>query len=140
MRVIIGYGNELRGEDAFGIAVIKELENFELKETKLLTAFGLTPEIVLELLESDEVVFIDACYSQTDHYALASSLLVAQTPQLSHHITPDVIIAMLHSLYNKNVKYTLYSMLSNSFEEIQNTKLYKKSINTVVQELLNGKN
>lgn len=140
MRAIIGYGNKLRGEDAFGVDVLKELEKFELHETKLLTAFGLTPELVLELLEADEVIFIDACYSNNNHYALACNMLVQQTPQLSHHITPELLMEILRSLYNKTPKYTLYSMFSNNFEEIQNAELYKKSLNAVVQVLLSERN
>ena len=42
MRVIIGYGNELRGEDAFGLDVIKELQKLSLKDTKLISVFQLT--------------------------------------------------------------------------------------------------
>jgi hydrogenase maturation protease len=137
MRVIIGYGNTLRGEDAFGVDVVKKLENFKLHETKLLTAFGLTPELVLELLEADEIVFVDACYSNSNHYILACNIFMQQTPQFSHHITPEVLIEMLRSLYNKKINYIIYSMLSNNFEEIQNAELYKESINAVVQELIN---
>jgi hydrogenase maturation protease len=134
--VIIGYGNTLRGEDAFGLDVLKELQNFELQETKLLTAFGLVPELVLELLEADEVVFVDACYSEVNHYALACAVSVAQTPQLTHHITPHVLIKMLRLIYKKEITFTLYSMLSSSFEKIQNAVLYKESINAVARELL----
>lgn len=140
MRVIVGYGNALRGEDAFGLDVLAELEKFELKESKLLGAFGLVPELVLELLEADEVIFIDACYSPHNHYALACSISLQQTPQLSHHIGPKVLMSMLKILYNKTPKCTIYSIMSSSFEEIHNAELYKKSINAVVQKLLNEKN
>jgi len=139
MRVIIGYGNALRGEDAFGLHVLKELEKFELFETKLLTLFGLVPELVLELLEANEVIFVDASYATTNHYALACDISAQQTPQFSHHIGPKVLISMLKTLYGKTPKYTIYSILSNSFKEIQNAELYKNSVNAVAQALFNEK-
>ncbi|MBA3026875.1 MAG: hypothetical protein FP820_10815 [Sulfurimonas sp.] len=135
MRVIIGYGNTLRGEDAFGVDVLKELEKFEPKETTLVTAFALIPELILELLEADEVVFVDACYSKTDHYALACNMLIQQTPQFSHHISPEILISMLKTLYNRQPKYFIYSMFSNSYEKIKNKSKYQKCIYTLALHL-----
>ncbi|OHE19195.1 MAG: hypothetical protein A2525_01060, partial [Sulfurimonas sp. RIFOXYD12_FULL_36_11] len=110
MRVIVGYGNVLRGEDAFGVDVIKKLQKFYLKNTKLISAFQLTPEIVLELLEADEIIFIDACSNAKNHYTLACSLSEQSRFNFSHHISPKTIIAMLESLYDKHPNFFIYSM------------------------------
>jgi len=136
MRVIIGYGNELRGEDAFGVDVIKELQKLLLKETKLISVFQLTPEIVLELLDTDEIIFIDSYYSQENHYALACSLTEQNGLNLSHHISPKTIIYMLNGLYNRDPKFYIYSMMTNSFDEIMDLKRYKKCGDVVVKHLL----
>jgi RNase P/RNase MRP subunit POP5 len=58
-----------------------------------------------------------------------------QIPQFSHHIGVKFLMGLLNTLYNKHPKYILYSILSNSFEKIQNAELYKESINAVVKEL-----
>ena len=136
MRVIVGYGNELRGEDAFGIDVIKELEKFHLKNTKLISAFQLTPEIVLELLEADEIIFIDACNNEKNHYALACSLSVQSRFNLSHHISPKTIVYMLESLYEKHPNFFIYSMMTDSFSKITEFKKYEECVDAVVKELL----
>ena len=111
MRVIVGYGNELRGEDAFGVDVIKKLQKFYLKNTKLISAFQLTPEIVLELLEADEIIFIDACNNEKNHYALACSLSEQSSFNLSHHISPKIIVSMLESLYKKRPNFFVYVLI-----------------------------
>lgn len=135
MRVIIGYGNELRGEDAFGIDVIKELQKLSLKDTKLISAHQLTPETVLELLEAKEIVFIDTCYDEKNRYALACSLIEQNSLNLTHHISPKTIVYMLNALYGKKPKFFIYSMLSSDFDKIADIKKYKSSILHVIRYL-----
>lgn len=133
MRVIIGYGNEFRGEDAFGIDAVKELQKYKLKDTKLISTFQLTPEIVLELQDCKEIVFIDACYSIEDNYKLACSIEEENSSNLSHHITPKTIMAMLNGIYNKYPTFKIYSMLTNSFDKIFDNKKYINSIKKTTQ-------
>jgi hydrogenase maturation protease len=135
MRVIIGYGNELRGEDAFGVDAIKKLQKLGLENTKLISLHQLTPEVVLQLLDANEIIFIDASYDEKNHYALACSLTEQDNLNLSHHISPKTIIYMLKSLYYKKSKFFIYSMLSCSFDKIKDNKRYKNSIDAVVKQL-----
>ena len=128
MRAIIGYGSSIRGEDAFGLDVIKELQKLPLKETKLLSAHQLTPETVLELQDADEIIFIDTCHDEKNPYALACSLVEESTLNLSHHISPKTIIYMLRSLYSKNPHFYIYSMMSSSFDGITDIASYKKRV------------
>ncbi|MDD5401421.1 MAG: hypothetical protein PHQ93_09565 [Sulfurimonas sp.] len=136
MRIIIGYGNELRGEDAFGVDVIKELQKLSLKDTKLISVFQLTPEIVLEMLDADEIIFIDTCSNEKNHYKLACSLTQQNGLNLSHHIAPKTIIYMLESLYDKRPSFFIYSMMSSSFDEIMDLKKYRECVDIVVKHLL----
>lgn len=135
MRAIIGYGSSIRGEDAFGLDVIKELQKLTLKETKLLLAHQLTPEMVLELQEAYEIVFIDSCHDEKNPYALACSLAEQSTLNLSHHISPKTIIYMLKSLYAKNPNFYIYSMMSGSFDVIGNKRRYRECVERVSKHL-----
>lgn len=135
MRVILGYGNPLRGEDGFGVDVVSELEKFDLPYTKLMSAFQLTPEIVLELLEADEIVFVDACFSQIDNYSLACTINRQNGFNLTHHISPKMIIEMLNSLYKKYPKFQICSMLSSNFDFIKDEKKYRDSVQKVASYL-----
>ncbi len=139
MRIIIGYGNTLRGEDAFGVDVINQLQKHSVKKyltnTKLISVFQLTPELCLELLEAEEIIFIDACYSNTEHYKLACSIESFDFNNLSHHISPKVILSLLSNVYNKHPKYEIWSMMTNSFDNIFEVDSYTFCINNAVYYL-----
>lgn len=136
MKTIIGYGNNLRGEDAFGVDVINQLQSSSddsfLINTKLISTFQLTPELCLELLGSKKILFIDASYSSDLKYTLSCSLEnETKGTNLSHHISPEIIIAMLRDLYNCPVDYEIYSMTTCSFEKINDKEKYKDCIDRV---------
>ena len=124
MRIIIGYGNTLRGEDGFGVDVVRLLQTKKLHNTRLLELFQLTPELVLELLDAKEIVFIDAAYASKDFHAFACPLQREENLQLSHHISPKVVLESLKTLYNKEVKFEIFSLLCGDFEEIKNKESY----------------
>ena len=136
MRVIVGFGNELRGEDAFGVDVIKQLQKLALKDTKLITLFQLTPELCLDLLDADEVVFVDATFCENNSYALACSLENQTSLTLSHHIPINTIKEMLNTLYNHYPKVELFSMFTCSFDKIENRALYECRLNEIVKYLI----
>lgn len=136
MRIILGYGNDLRGEDAFGVDVIKLLKEHHLKDTILIDLYQLTPELCLELQDAKEIIFIDAGYSEKYQYSLACNLQGEGETNLSHHISPKVIISLLSNVYNKHPKYEIYSMLTNQFDMIEDNKEYKNCIEKTCEFLI----
>jgi hydrogenase maturation protease len=136
MRIIIGYGNDLRGEDAFGVDVIKLLKKHHLKDTILIDLYQLTPELCLELQDAKEIIFIDAGYSQKDQYSLACNLQGEGETKLSHHISPKVIISLLNNVYKKYPKYEIYSMLTDEFDMIADEKMYSVCVEKIKEELV----
>lgn len=136
MRVIIGYGNDFRGEDAFGIHVIEELEKLDLPNTKLLKKFQLTPELTLELLDATKIVFVDASFCKTNHYTLAVPMDKNMNNQnISHQLSPHTIIEMLKLLYDVRVDYEIYSMMTCEFERIVDERKYWKCVKTLIKNL-----
>ena len=135
MRAIVGYGNTLRGEDGFGVDVLTELQKHPLEDTKLISAFQLTPELALELQEFDEIIFIDAAHSENNHYALACNLEKPMQNLLSHHISIWMILSMLNTLYNSFPKYQIYSMLTDSYDLIEDREKYEQNIVKVVSAI-----
>jgi hydrogenase maturation protease len=133
LRIIVGYGNTLRGEDGFGADLIDELAKHDLKETKLLKTFQLTPELALELKEYDEIIFIDAAHSEYETYELACSLQNTTQNTLSHHISIKMMISILNSLYDHYPSYEVYSMLTNNYDEIADKKRYNSNISKIVK-------
>ena len=130
--MIIGYGNTLRGEDGFGCDVIKKLENYDLKDTKLISTFQLTPELCLDLLEVSEIIFIDACYLENEkyHYHLGCSIK-EENINLSHHISPKMIIKLLEGIYSKKPQYSIFGMFTNNFVQIHQINKYNESVDRI---------
>lgn len=126
--MIVGFGNDLRGEDGFGIEVVKQLQKYPLKNTKLISTFQLTPELALDLQEFDEIIFVDAAHSDTFDYVLACNLEQTTQNTLSHHISIQMIISILNSLYDSFPTYEVYSMLTNSYDFVKNKKKYNENI------------
>ena len=131
MIIVVGFGNRLRGEDAFGVDVILKLKNLNLPKLRLISTFQLTPELTLELQEAKKIIFIDAAYSNLDCYALACLIKESNQNLLSHHISIKTLIAMLDKLYNKKPEFEIFSMLTDSFDEIRCQKRYDNSLKSV---------
>lgn len=128
MQVIICYGNELRGEDGFGIEVAKYLASKPLINTKIITLHQLVPEIVLELLNATKIVFVDASYDKEYTYKLACSITKAQTNTFTHHINHKQIISLLNDVYNTHPDYEVVSMLCNNFDEVGDMAMYMECV------------
>ena len=135
MLIIVGFGNKLRGEDAFGVDVISQLQKLKLQNTKLISIFQLTPELSLELKDAKKIIFIDASFSIDNHYKLACALDNYNSNTLTHQIDIKTLMYMIKKLYNKNPSYEVFSMLTNSFVKIKNIKKYKKSIKKTIKYL-----
>ena len=135
MRIIVGYGNTLRGEDGFGADLIDELAKHKLKDTKLLKTFQLTPELALELKGYDEIIFVDAAHSDSNTYEIACSLQNTTQNTLSHHISIKMMISILNSLYEHYPTYEVYSILTNNYDQITDKKRYDSNISKIVKYL-----
>lgn len=58
--LVLGIGNDLRGDDAVGSLVANALEPTAPAAVTVRAVHGLTPELVVELARVDVVVFVDA--------------------------------------------------------------------------------
>ncbi|MEL7502290.1 MAG: hydrogenase maturation protease [Cyanobacteria bacterium J06554_6] len=59
--LVIGYGNELRGDDAVGPTVAAAVASWHLPSVRTLSVQQLVPELADELAQADYVIFVDAC-------------------------------------------------------------------------------
>jgi hydrogenase maturation protease len=133
LQIIIGFGNELRGEDSFGIDVLKRLQNSNLSDTKFISTLQLTPELCLELKEAKNIIFIDAAYSLDESYILSCSLKQPNfSSSISHNLSIEVILAMLEKLYDKKIDFEIFSMQTKNFDKIVNKKRYEEAIKKTV--------
>ena len=135
-RLILGFGNTLRGEDAFGVDAITLLQKETLENTTLQSAFGLTPEMALDLLAYSHIVFIDTAFSSCHAYTLACSLENSKEVSLSHHISVFHLMDILNTLYQHYPTFEIFSMLGNNFETISNKIAYHEALEKTTQFLM----
>ncbi len=135
-RLIIGYGNTLRGDDGFGVDVVTLLQNKSLKNSALKSVFQLTPEMALDMLEYSHIVFIDTAFSPSHEYALACCLEKSHALELSHHISAFHLIDILNTLYQHFPTFEIFSMLGNRFETINKPIAYNNAVKQTVDFLI----
>jgi hydrogenase maturation protease len=58
--LVIGYGNELRGDDGAGPRVARSVAAWHRRGVRALAVHQLTPELAAELADVERVVFVDA--------------------------------------------------------------------------------
>lgn len=134
-RLILGFGNILRGEDGFGVDAITLLQKETLENTTLQSAFGLTPEMALDLLAYSHIVFIDTAFSPCHAYTLACSLENSKEVSLSHHISVFHLMDILNTLYQHYPSFEIFSMLGNNFEAVTNKTAYYQALEKTTQFL-----
>ncbi len=92
-RLIIGIGNPSRGDDALGSLCIERLQALQLPGTELLTDFQLQIEYVLDLLDREEVIFVDAAASGAEPYAFEPLAAQADHSITTHAVSPSALLA-----------------------------------------------
>ncbi|MEI7989410.1 MAG: hydrogenase maturation protease [Chloroflexota bacterium] len=117
--MVIGYGNTLRGDDGFGCYAAERLmERANLPQTEFLILQQLTPEIAIDLSSVDLVVFIDVnVYTSAGEITIQNVQTQEITPaSLSHHLTPQSLLALAQALYGTSPQGTLFSAGAESFD------------------------
>lgn len=94
--LVIGYGSELRRDDAAGRRAVEEVGNRRLTGVRVLSVTQLAPEHAADLAECRLVVFVDA--SIVDD-AVSVRVVTPSWPdwRLSHHLTPDTLLGLARS-------------------------------------------
>lgn len=59
--LIVGHGNQLRGDDAAGAQVANAVARWNIPNVTAMTVHQLIPELAIEISRADYVIFIDAC-------------------------------------------------------------------------------
>jgi hydrogenase maturation protease len=116
--LIIGYGNPLRGDDAFGWRVAERL--LELNHdpaVEILCLHQLTPELMDPLSRADFAIFIDACAGGKPG-AIAERRIeagAAGTASFTHHAAPEALLAGARTLYGQAAEAVMISVAGADF-------------------------
>jgi hydrogenase maturation protease len=101
--LVIGYGNELRGDDGAGYQVAEELTAGALGSgVDVIARRQLTPELALDVSRAQRLILVDAAIGvaagQVEVHRLAPEPGPGQP--WSHHMTPHALLALARELYD----------------------------------------
>ena len=96
--LVIGYGNDLRGDDGAGRVVADRIDALDLAGVTVRSVTQLVPELALDVAAADRVLFVDADVTVSD--LVLRPVAGAATDRrgcdgpgpLTHHVTPEVLV------------------------------------------------
>jgi hydrogenase maturation protease len=95
--LVLGYGSDLRGDDAVGRLVAEAVSGWE--GVRALSVHQLTPELALEFQSCDLVVFADAA-ERAGEASLERLEPAAFRPE-GHHATPEGLLELGRTLHGR---------------------------------------
>jgi hydrogenase maturation protease len=120
--LIIGYGNELRGDDGAGVRLAQQLADdpaLDGRDAVVLARRQLTPDLALDLSLTRRLILLDATTQlapgETELRRLAIETPAAAAPS-SHHITPELLLGLAQELYGRAPETSLLSIGAGSLE------------------------
>ena len=100
--LVIGYGNDLRSDDAVGQKVANAIASEELPHVTSLCVHQLTPELAAFLATSDLAIFIDACYASVCENVRVQAIAPTNSTAIGGHTgDPRSLLALTQALYNQ---------------------------------------
>ncbi len=120
--LLIGYGNNLRGDDALGPLAIERLRplllNAELAEAEFVSCQQLAPELAERLASSDLALFVDAACDGEPGTVRVKRLSpeAGDAASLTHHLKPEVLLELANALYGRAPQAMLVTGAGAAFE------------------------
>jgi len=117
--LVIGYGNTLRGDDAFGPLVADRVRHeADPHRVTVLTCHQLTPELAADLAACDHVIFIDATIEPPAGQLRCRALdgRAAATSALVHSVGPEQLLVLARLVYGRSPSATLVCVGGLRFE------------------------
>jgi hydrogenase maturation protease len=115
--LVIGYGNDLRSDDAVGQRVAEIVATWEIPNLRSLAIHQLTPELAANLADVDLAIFVDACEQKTSKEVQ----IVAIEPNLSgtltaHSADPRSLLALTQAVYSRTPQALWVLIPGENFE------------------------
>jgi hydrogenase maturation protease len=100
-KLIIGIGNESRGDDGLGWAFLKALEKGNYPDWQFIVRYQLNVEDADLIKEADTVVFVDSYNGKLDKgFLLEECHARVDFEYTTHALNPCAVLALCNNLYN----------------------------------------
>lgn len=116
--LVIGYGNDLRSDDAIGPLVAETVEAWGMPNVKALALHQLTPELADSLQNSDGAIFVDACSLPSVKEVQVQAIEPAEsiTTAIGHTSDPRSLLALTKALYGHFPRAWMVTVPAANFE------------------------
>jgi hydrogenase maturation protease len=113
--LVIGYGNELRGDDAVGPQVARRVAGWRRPQVDGLAVHQLTPELAPALRDVDTVVFVDACADGEEGEVCVRRLEAGPGAGVGHTSDPRWLVALTEAAYGRRPEAWLVTIPAADF-------------------------
>jgi hydrogenase maturation protease len=114
--VVIGYGSELRGDDALGPTAARIVDSWKVDGLSAIACHQLTPELAASLSRAKRVLFIDASAPRPETPILGPVEARETENRLGHTGGPGELLALVRALYGRSPQGWLLELPAHSFE------------------------
>jgi hydrogenase maturation protease len=97
--LVLGFGNELRGDDGIGQAVARVIEAGRWPGVRVCSCHQLTPEVAELLAGVELAIFVDSCANSGHPIQINRARPMPSIPRLTHSCTPETLLALAGTLY-----------------------------------------
>jgi hydrogenase maturation protease len=113
--LVIGYGNEMRGDDAAGPCVARRVAAWGRPEVDGLAVHQLTPELAAALAGAEVVVFVDACVKDRERAVCLRRLEAGPAAVMGHTSDPRWLLSLADALYGRRPEAWLVTIPAADF-------------------------
>lgn len=115
--LVIGYGNELRGDDGLGPYIAGRIELRKIPGVRVLRLHQLTPELSADLAAAQAAIFIDAqSHDRGEGSVVRSIEPAAQEMLMTHSFNPQSALAISQILYGRAPPAWMATVTGDDFE------------------------
>ncbi|MBK6620484.1 MAG: hydrogenase maturation protease [Saprospirales bacterium] len=115
--VILGIGNDSRGDDGLGWAFLDALEKDPLPDTQTIYRYQLQPEDVAEIAGAERVVFVDATKEYLENGFHWEPGKPERQPMVhSHWLPPSAVLGFCLEVYDRYPEAWVLSISGSQWE------------------------
>lgn len=134
--LIIGYGNELRGDDGVGPKTVEAIAALKLPGVQCLSCHQLTPELAETISRANRVVFVDAAVTEAGTVEVQELAAAESAVNSPHSINPAVLLGMAKQLYGSSPRAWLVTIPVRSTDFIEKlTPLAERGMAEAIQRI-----
>jgi hydrogenase maturation protease len=114
--LVIGYGNELRGDDGVGTYLARTVAERGWPGVRALAVHQLMPELAETIADAEVVVFVDAHADSDEAVAVRRVDPGAEPRPMGHHCSPGALLRLCQQLYGRSPTAWVVTVSGGAFE------------------------